>query len=290
MVPWLARRCQSVSDSMSDAEVGALEEDPVALRARTTACPEPSGRAVIVRCRTAGTGMRPCMTVLPADVSDRTDAILLDVTQRHADRLPYLDAVPRRSRETAGVLAFAHRGGAYHPDIQGLENTLPAFQHAVALGYSYLETDVHATSDGVLLAFHDTCSTGSPTAPGAIADEHVRRGARRAGRRLASRCRRWPSCSSLPRRALQHRPQVRAAPSPAGRRSSRSARPRTGSASAPSRGRRLRRVPPSDRRPGATSASPGRGGGVPRPARAAPATGSRAGGRRAAGARTARGG
>ena len=54
------------------------------------------------------------------------------------------------------VLAFAHRGGAYHPEIEGLENTLAAFRHAVALGYSYLETDVHVTRDGVLLAFHDS--------------------------------------------------------------------------------------------------------------------------------------
>jgi len=53
------------------------------------------------------------------------------------------------------VLAFAHRGGAYHPELEGLENTLEAFRHAVALGYRYLETDVHVTRDGVLLAFHD---------------------------------------------------------------------------------------------------------------------------------------
>jgi len=64
----------------------------------------------------------------------------------------YLDAV---LEQPGAVLAFAHRGGAFHPELEGMENTLAAFRHAVDLGYAYLETDVHATRDGVLLAFHD---------------------------------------------------------------------------------------------------------------------------------------
>jgi glycerophosphoryl diester phosphodiesterase len=48
-------------------------------------------------------------------------------------------------------IAFAHRGGAAHAP----ENSWAAFEHAVTLGYAYLETDARATSDGMLMAFHD---------------------------------------------------------------------------------------------------------------------------------------
>jgi glycerophosphoryl diester phosphodiesterase len=60
--------------------------------------------------------------------------------------------VQRSFLDGSTTIAFAHRGGAG----EAPENTLPAFEAAVAMGYRYLETDVHLTRDGVLLAFHDS--------------------------------------------------------------------------------------------------------------------------------------
>ena len=66
--------------------------------------------------------------------------------------------------------AFAHRGGAsYEPNLFR-ENSLHAFKEAVALGYRYLETDVHASRDGVLLAFHDRVLDRVTDRTGAVAE------------------------------------------------------------------------------------------------------------------------
>ncbi|MBK8460476.1 MAG: glycerophosphodiester phosphodiesterase [Micropruina sp.] len=64
--------------------------------------------------------------------------------------------------------ALAHRGGQVNGD-PARENSLAAFQHAVAQGYRYLETDVHTSADGVLLAFHDTHLDRVTDASGALA-------------------------------------------------------------------------------------------------------------------------
>ncbi|MFJ6835356.1 glycerophosphodiester phosphodiesterase [Streptomyces sp. NPDC091209] len=73
-------------------------------------------------------------------------------------RHPYLDH--------PGPIPFAHRGGS----ADGLENTLTQFRRAVNAGYRYIETDVHATADGRLAAFHDATLDRVTDGAGRIAD------------------------------------------------------------------------------------------------------------------------
>ncbi|MGH3628329.1 MAG: glycerophosphodiester phosphodiesterase [Sciscionella sp.] len=73
---------------------------------------------------------------------------------------PYL-AAPRPR-------AFAHRG--WHiGDLVGMENSLSAFRRAADEGFRYLETDVHATADGVVVVHHDALLDRTTDGDGAIA-------------------------------------------------------------------------------------------------------------------------
>ncbi len=86
----------------------------------------------------------------------------------------------------SGFIAMAHRGGSLLPENLGIENTLSAFENSVALGYTYLETDVHATGDGELVAFHDPDLGRVTDSPGLIAEMSFRdvRSARVGGREI----------------------------------------------------------------------------------------------------------
>ena len=64
---------------------------------------------------------------------------------------------------------IAHRGFA--PDGgDRVENTIPAFAAALALGASHLETDVHASSDGIAIVSHDPDLMRLVGHPGTVAD------------------------------------------------------------------------------------------------------------------------
>ena len=76
--------------------------------------------------------------------------------------LPYF----LRKDGSVGPLAFAHRGFS----LDGLENSMAAFTAAVELGTMHLETDVHTTSDGVLLVFHDSSLDRVTDSKGKIAE------------------------------------------------------------------------------------------------------------------------
>lgn len=82
------------------------------------------------------------------------------VTRRAAD-YPYFDTP---------FACMAHRGGYVEEADAARENSLYAFGRAVDLGYRYLETDVHATADGQLIAFHDDVLDRVTEASGKISE------------------------------------------------------------------------------------------------------------------------
>jgi len=70
-----------------------------------------------------------------------------------------------------------------------MENSLSAFRRAMSEGYHYLETDVHATSDGVVVVHHDAVLDRTTDLSGPIARQpwRVVRTAKIGGREPVSR-------------------------------------------------------------------------------------------------------
>jgi glycerophosphoryl diester phosphodiesterase len=83
---------------------------------------------------------------------------------------PRLVAADYAYLDHPGPLAFAHRGGTGPAANHDLENSMAAFQAAVDLGYRYLETDVHVTADGQVVAAHDATVERTTGGAGAIAE------------------------------------------------------------------------------------------------------------------------
>lgn len=122
-------------------------------------------------------------------------AVTLMLTDGSRHRRCGLSGTPQH-RQTAGVAApphpyldgpfpraFAHRG--WHlGDLAGMENSLAAFRRAVAEGYRYLETDVQATRDEVVVVQHDATLDRTTDGSGALAqlDWSAVRSARIGGR------------------------------------------------------------------------------------------------------------
>lgn len=69
-----------------------------------------------------------------------------------------------RYLDTVAPFGFAHQGGT---DVAA-GNTVASFDHAAALGYRYIETDVQVTSDGVLALFHDDDLEPTTGVPGPV--------------------------------------------------------------------------------------------------------------------------
>lgn len=57
------------------------------------------------------------------------------------------------------MLVIAHRGASW--DLP--ENTLPAFERAIAVGADFVELDVHAAPNGTLVVCHDPPRGGEPS-------------------------------------------------------------------------------------------------------------------------------
>ena len=73
---------------------------------------------------------------------------------------------PHPFLDHGGPLPMAHQGGG----DEETENSTAAFANAASLGYRYLDIDLQATSDGVLVAHHDDTLERLTGLTGSVAD------------------------------------------------------------------------------------------------------------------------
>ena len=72
----------------------------------------------------------------------------------------------RLAQHTGRALVIGHRGAmGYRP-----ENTMPSFEHALALGADCVEFDVHLTRDGVPVVIHDDAVDRTTNGHGLVRD------------------------------------------------------------------------------------------------------------------------
>ena len=77
-----------------------------------------------------------------------------------------LSAMARPYFGSSIPIPFAHRGGAQ----RWPENTMLAFRNSAELGYRHIETDLHETSDGHFVCFHDATLERTTNGRGRLAD------------------------------------------------------------------------------------------------------------------------
>ena len=182
-----------------------------------------------------GTGHRPCSTIPRRYPADRPHTSSRGTHRGHptGPRLPRRRPTPAGLRPPRRRLPPRDRGPGEHArgvPARGRRSATPTSRPT-------------STSPATACCWPSTTrsSTGSPTGTGSIAELDVRRGAAGADRRPRAGPDPGRAVRRVPRRPLQHRPQVRGRGPVAGATSSRSARPGTGCWSARSPRRRITR-------------------------------------------------
>lgn len=95
--------------------------------------------------------------------------------------------------DPAARLVVAHRGAS----AEAPENTMPAFERAVALGADAIELDVHLAADGEVVVLHDPTLDRTTTGHGPVAAHAAAELARLGVPRLADVLAAWPDLPLL---------------------------------------------------------------------------------------------